>query len=441
VNRPSGLTISFALLVVLIAAAPVFALSAGRVTPQLVSLVAAILLVLLPSAPGVDVKRSSSIFKPLVVAMLLPAGWMLLQIVPLPSGSIEHPIWHSAAMALSEPLSGHISVDLGFTLRALFGYFGLVALTFVTAVFTRNRERAEVILFTLCAITTFIAIELMLFRDLTVLKPAYTTGDLTSSLVAIAAFGVILNLAFVLRAVERYETRAQRQGQSLRAFISMMLLGTAAAAICLSALISSSTYDVLMAMAFGLVVLGLVILLRRLSLGRWTAVTVGAAVLVVCGGVIALRFAANTSVSPLFRFAKFESAEAIAATLRMIADANWVGGGVGTYQALATIYRDADGAPGQAAINTIASILLEWGRVGFLVLILSGLQLWTVLFRGALARGRDSFYAAAAAACLVTAVCEAYCDASFTAITVQMLAAIVVGLGLAQTTGGRASSV
>jgi hypothetical protein len=125
----------------------------------------------------------------------------------------------------------------------------------------------------------------------------------------------------------------------------------------------------------------------------------------------------------------------------MIADANWVGGGVGTYQALATIYRDADGAPGQAAINTIASILLEWGRVGFLVLILSGLQLWTVLFRGALARGRDSFYAAAAAACLVTAVCEAYCDASFTAITVQMLAAIVVGLGLAQTTGGRASSV
>jgi hypothetical protein len=37
----------------------------------------------------------------------------------------------------------------------------------------------------------------------------------------------------------------------------------------------------------------------------------------------------------------------------------------------------------------------------------------------------------------VTAFCEAYCDASFTALTVQMLAAIVVGLGLAQTTGGQ----
>lgn len=40
---------------------------------------------------------------------------------------------------------------------------------------------------------------------------------------------------------------------------------------------------------------------------------------------------------------------------------------------------------------------------------------------------------------VVTAFCEASCDASFTAITVQMLAAIVIGLGLAQTTGGRAS--
>jgi hypothetical protein len=62
------------------------------------------------------------------------------------------------------------SVDLGFTLRALFGYLSLVSLALITSVLTRNRERAEVILYTLCAITTFIAIELLLFRDLTILK-------------------------------------------------------------------------------------------------------------------------------------------------------------------------------------------------------------------------------------------------------------------------------
>jgi hypothetical protein len=438
VNKTRNLAISFGLLVVLVAVAPVFALSAGRISPQLINLAVAVLLVLLPSAPEGDVRSSLAIFKPLAAAALLPAAWMLLQILPLPPGSIEHPVWRSAAAALSESLSGHISIDLGFTLRSLFGYLSLILLAFITSVLTRNRERGEIILATLCTITTFIALELLLFRDLAVLKPANSTGDLTASLVALAAFGVILNVAFVVRAAERYETRSERQGQPLRSFVGLMLLGTAGAVICLVALISYSTYDVLIATAFGLVVVGLVIVIRRLSLARWTAATLCAAVLVACGGVIALRFAANSSLSPLFRFAKIESADAVTATLRMMADANWTGGGVGTYQALAAIYRDADGAPGPAAINTSTSIELEWGRAGLLMVILLVIQLLVVLFRGALARGRDSFYAAGAAACLVIAFCEAYCDASFTTVTVQMMAAIIAGLGLAQTTGRKA---
>jgi len=438
VTQSRRFAISFALLVVLVALAPVFALSAGRISPQLINIVVAMLLLLLPSAPEADVRSSLAIFKPLAVAALLPAAWMLLQILPLPPGSIEHPVWRSAATALSEPLSGHISIDLGFTLRSLFGYLSLVSLALITSILTRNRERAETILATLCTITTFIALELLLFRDLAVLKPANSTDDLTSSLVALAAFGVVLNSAFVVRAAERYETRSERPGQPLRSFVGLMLLGTTGAVICLVALISYATYDVLIATAFGLVVVGLVILIRRLNLARWTTATLCAAVLVACGGVIALRFAANSSLSPLFRFAKIESADAVTAALRMMADANWTGGGVGTYQALAAIYRDADGAPGPAAINTIASIMLEWGRAGMLMVILLVIQLLVMLFRGALARGRDSFYAAAAAACLVIAFCEAYCDASFTTVTVQMMAAIIVGLGLAQTTGRKA---
>jgi len=186
------------------------------------------------------------------------------------------------------------------------------------------------------------------------------------------------------------------------------------------------------------VVVGLVILIRRLSLGRWTAVTVCAAVLVACGGVVALRFSANPAVNPLFRFATTELADSGAATLRMVSDANWTGGGVGTYPALAAIYRDAAGAPGQIAINTITSMVLEWGRAGLLIMVFLLIQLLAVLSRGALTRGRDSFYAASAAACLATAFCEAYCDTSSTHVTVQMLAAIIVGLGLAQTKGLKA---
>jgi hypothetical protein len=413
VTESRRLAICFALLVVLVALAPVFALSAGRISPQLINIAVAVLLLLLPSAPEGDIRSSLAIFKPLAVAALLPAAWMLLQILPLPMGSIEHPVWRSAAAALPDPdsLSGHISIDLGFTLRSLFGYLSLISLAFITCILTRNRERAETILATLCTITTFIALELLLFRDLAALKPANSTDDLTSSLVALAAFGVILNLAFIVRAAERYETRSG-PGRPVRSFVGLMLLGTAGAVICLVALITYATYDVLIDTAFGLVVVGLVILIRRLNLARWTATTLCAAVLVACGGVIALR---------------------------LMADANWTGSGVGSYQALAAIYRDADGAPGPAAINTITSIVLEWGRTGMLLLFLLVIQLLVMLFRGALARGRDSFYAAGAAACLVVAFCEAHCDASFTTVTVQMTAAIIVGLGLAQTTGRKAS--
>jgi hypothetical protein len=437
VNKGGNQAISFGLLVVLIAVAPVLAITPGWIGPQLLTLATAILLLLLPSAPEADVRRSRAIFKPLAAAALFPVAWMVLQIIPVPLGSIEHPVWRSAAAALKESLSGHISVDLGYTLRSLFGYLSLLSLTFLTSVLARNRDRAEMILFALCAITTFVAVELILFRDFAALKPANSPNEFVDSLVALAAFGTILNVAFIVRTAERYETR--HQSQPLRTYIRMMLMGITGAVICLIALIYSTAYDILIAMAFGLAVLCLVVLIRRLRLGRGTTATVCAAAFVACGGVVALRFAANPSISPLFRFTKIGTADAGAATLRMMSDANWAGGGVGTYQALATIYRDAAGAPDDTAVNTITSMVLGWGNVGLLVAIVLLLQLLIVLFRGAISRGRDSFYAASAAACLVTVFCEAYCDTSFTDVTVQMLTAIVVGLGLAQTTGYRAT--
>jgi hypothetical protein len=439
VNKVSNLAVSFGFLVVLIAASPVLAVTSGWLGPQLLTLVVAVMLLLLPGAPEADIRRSLVIFKPLAVAVLFPVAWMLLQIIPLPLGSVEQPVWRSAAAALAEPLSGHISIDLGYTLRALFGYLSLISLAFLTSVLTRNRDRAEAILFALCAITAFIAVELILFHDSTAFRSVGSPNDSADSLVALAALGSILNVVFVMRAVERYETRGQRRPQSWRTHVGMMLLGTAGAVICLIALVYSTTYDILIAMAFGLTILGLVILLRRLSLGRWTAVTVCAAAFVACGGVVALRFAANPAASPLFRFTKPESAETGAATLRMLSDANWAGSGIGSYQALAAIYRDAAGIPGQTAINTITSMVLEWGHIGLLITVVLLIQLLVVLFRGALSRGRDSFYAASAAACLVAAFCEAYCDASFTDVTVQMISAIVIGLGLSQTTGHRAT--
>jgi hypothetical protein len=180
-----------------------------------------------------------------------------------------------------------------------------------------------------------------------------------------------------------------------------------------------------------------VILIRRFGLRRWTAATVSAAVFVTCCGVVALEFSTGASVGPFFHFTRVELADEGVATLRMLSDAGWAGTGVGSYAPLATIYRDATGLPGNASLNTIASMVLEWGYVGLLTVAALLLQLLTVLLRGALSRGRDSFFAAGAAACLVTIAYATFCDSGFSETTAQMLTAIVVGIGLSQTVGAR----
>jgi hypothetical protein len=438
VNKARKLAIGFGLLVVLIAAAPMLAITPGWLLPALLGLAVAVMLLVSSGVPDTDIARSLAVFKPLAAAALLPAAWMLMQIMPVPLGSIEHPVWRSAAMALAEPLLGHVSIDPGYTLRSLLLYLSLMALVLLTSLLSRNRDRAETLLSILCAITALTAVELLLFRDLASIGPANPAGGAGDAPVALAAFGVILNAALVVRAMERHETRTPGRPGSWRSYAASLLSGIAGALLCLMALIISTTNDMLIATAFGVSAVGVVVVIRRLSLGRWSAATVCAAAVVAWGGVIAVRFAANPAGAPLLRFASLAPAEAGAATLRMMSDANWAGSGVGSYRALAAIYRDAAGLPGDTAINTVASMLLEWGRGGLVIAIVLWLQLLFVLVRGALSRGRDSCYAAAAAGCLVTAFGEAFCDAAFTDLSVEMIAAIVVGLGLSQTVGSRA---
>jgi ABC-type cobalt transport system substrate-binding protein len=55
-----------------------------------------------------------------------------------------------------------------------------------------------------------------------------------------------------------------------------------------------------------------------------------------------------------------------------------------------------------------------------------------ILYRGALVRGRDSFYPAAAAACAIIILGQAFCDTSLLYSCVAVVGDAVIGLGLAQ---------
>jgi hypothetical protein len=54
------------------------------------------------------------------------------------------------------------------------------------------------------------------------------------------------------------------------------------------------------------------------------------------------------------------------------------------------------------------------------------------LLRGAARRGRDSFYAAAAGACLVTLMIQAFITATLSGTGIVLLSATIFGLGLTQ---------
>ena len=99
-------------------------------------------------------------------------------------------------------------------------------------------------------------------------------------------------------------------------------------------------------------------------------------------------------------------------TERILAASPWTGTGAGTFAALIPIYRDADDAVTEHSPPNVATkIAIEAGRPAVWTVLFIAIAAAAVLFRGALRRGRDSFYSAAGAGCVVTIVLLSFTDA------------------------------
>src|SRR5689334_21862129 len=121
---------------------------------------------------------------------------------------------------------------------------------------------------------------------------------------------------------------------------------------------------------------------------------------------------------------------------RLLSDTRWLGTGVGTFGAALPIYQDL-GSSLATPPSTISGLAVELGLPMTLFAIATAASLIVILYRGALHRGRDSFYPALAAASIVVLLGEAFCDASLTNSCVAVFAAALTGLGLAQSLGAR----
>jgi FtsH-binding integral membrane protein len=97
------------------------------------------------------------------------------------------------------------------------------------------------------------------------------------------------------------------------------------------------------------------------------------------------------------------------------------------------IYRDVDEAIiSRSPPNVATKIAVETGRAAVWTVLFIAIVAAAALFRGALRRGRDSFYPAAGAGCVVTTVLLFFTNVGMAQTTTSVLAAAILGLALAQ---------
>ncbi|WP_244607758.1 hypothetical protein [Bradyrhizobium vignae] len=354
--------------------------------------------------------------------------WILLavplciagQLAPLPL-SFAHPIWASAHDVLGGLSLGPITADIGLTVNALLLALAAVSLLSVAILVVRNRGRAELVLFVLSGLTAVSALMLDLHRVSPVLAGA-APHDLTTTL---AGLGFMLNLAVMQLAAERAETH-----HSLLRSVAIGLCGLVGALVSAAAILGFSGTNSAIAAGFGVVVILLILVIRRLDLSPLAASALSLAALI--GASIVLTFLFEKSSGPiLLRLVPEMGTETKAVLERMLADTRWLGAGAGTFAAMGRIYQSDAGAV-LTAPSAATSVFAGTGWIGLAAMIAVSLIALVRLFFGALQRGRDSFFPAAAAACVLFALVQSFAGPGLLHPAAILCLSAIVGLGLSQ---------
>ena len=109
------------------------------------------------------------------------------------------------------------------------------------------------------------------------------------------------------------------------------------------------------------------------------------------------------------------------------------GTGAGTFAAIAPIYRDVgDEVAHFTAPTAAAVVVIELGRPILPIIVATMIGAIIILFRASLRRGRDFFYPAAGASCLITLLFLCFMNAGALGTAAAMIAVATLGLAFAQ---------
>jgi hypothetical protein len=432
VGIDSKVRTAFILLLGLIGISPILLIVDGPIIHALLVAYAAVAVAIVEASiqPG-EAGHLASLIRPIAMIAPILAVWMLAQTIPLPIKSWAHPIWASAETALDHPIAGSITIDPGATLVAICRYLSAIAILFVAVAVMIDRMRAERVLFWLVGVTTLAAVVQIIHNlaGFNFLDEA-TDAGIRVSTTALCALGVIVAATATIRAIERYETRRTRREVPSTKFAIALGLALVAFATCSLSLAFFAQAPIIFAAASGCAMLAILMVIRRLGLNLWAGVAIAA---MVIGSAIAIAGTHTGSGALTLRYASHSQSSLISMAQRIIEDTGWFGTGAGTFASLLPIYRAADSVTaGMSAPTTAAQIAIELGWPAFWAILTMTIVFLFLLLQGTLQRGRDSFYPAAGASCIIVLTLEAFCDASLFRTTVVICAAAVLGLGLAQ---------
>lgn len=421
------MSIAFILLLVSILIAPPLATHDGIVTQSAIAAMAAVALAAVGiSARSADVNLAAQASRRFRIAAAVPAIWMIVQILPMPF--LSHPIWSSANEALSQQSWGHISLDIGKTFSALAFYLANVSLIVVSLVVAKDRRRAELILFVLTAIT---AVATIGFLGVKLIAGIDTFNEM---LAATSSLGTIFSLTSGVCTLER---NGRRQPDAAPQDIQRGLIASGLSLlVCIAGLAVGATLNVALAAMFGAVAFGSIQAMRRAGLASWAIGILVATMIAAATMIVLWRYDSLRALSPFLQFATTTSREAIAVAQRILSETAWQGTGAATYPQLLPIYQELGSSVAKAP-STAATYAIELGLPVTLFIIATAIGLVIVLFHGALVRGRDSFFPAAAAAGTIVILCQAFCDTSLLNSCIAVLCDALIGLGLAQSISHR----
>jgi hypothetical protein len=420
------LSLAYFALIIAIVSASVLEIAGAKFGAQLGMMAAALgLLATAASAQKADFehyRRATSWGGWLLI--VIPLG-VALQLAPVWLG-LAHPIWTSTHDALGGLPLGPITADIGLTLNALLQAAVAFSLLGVTIVVVRDRSRAELVLFVLGGTTAVAALALDLHR----LSPglmAATPADLATTM---AGFGIMLNMAVMQLAAERAETR-----HSLLRSITIGVCGLLGALVSALAMFGFSSANSAIAAGFGIVLILLVLVIRRLDLSPLAAGALAAAGLIGAAIVLTFLFEQSSGLA-LLRLVPDVGAETKAALERMLADTRWFGAGAGTFSAVGRIYQ-SDASEALLVPSTATAIFADMGWIGLVVAGAACVLALIRLFFGSLQRGRDSFFPTAAAACLLFALVQSLTGPGLLRPAAILCFSVIVGLGLSQSVSSR----